>query len=168
MANGKELLVDSVAESFKSLIPKRTERMFHVFLKLEQIFPGGDITYEADPFTITNADGTRETTIPDHRIIRSDGKKIYIEVTKGKKNGTDPKGRERRIMKLAAPDVTYVVLYNNALKFIQRKYEGYDFFKEEKKRKKDKESSLGVKSGCVKIDFSSPINPSNFNARRTR
>lgn len=116
-------------------IPKRTEATFCVFLL--QIYPEGTkISYEAEPFTRKNEKGEDESTIPDYKIIKPSGKTIYIEITKDRKNGSDPKERERKIMKQAAPDSPYIVLYCDALKRIQKKHRGFDFFKKEWKHKK--------------------------------
>lgn len=139
MASRKESLeVEKAAESF-NFIKGRTERIFIVFLHRVAFPDAISISYEAKTFT--SHDG-KETTKPDCEVVRRDGKTIYIEITKERRNGTDPKERERRIMREAAPNCPYVVLYNNTLKKIQEKHKGYDFFREDKRIKKRKEMDL--------------------------
>lgn len=127
------MLVERLAGRLRASIPNRTERMFYVFL--EQVFPNANISYESTAFSAI-IDGREKTTIPDFKVVRPDDKTIFIEITRDRRNGTDPKEIDRRIMKEAAPDSIYVVLYGGNLKKIQTKYEGYNFFKNEKKGKK--------------------------------
>lgn len=142
MTNRQETLrVEREAEKLEGTIPNGAERAFCVFLK--QVFPGADIVYEPEFFTATNDDGKTETTRPDFRVVRPDGKTIFIEITRNRKNGTDPKERDKMIMKKAAPNYLYVVLYADALLRIQRKNDGFDFFKKEKKKRKVPYSNKG-------------------------
>lgn len=137
MANRKEILeIKKISDSLIPNIPGRTERMFYIFLT--KIFPDSEIYYESTSFTIKNGNG-KEETVPDFKVVNPDGKTIFIEITKGRRNGSDPKERERRIMKEASPNTPYIVLYNEDLKKIQMENDNFDFFKSEKKRrKKDK------------------------------
>jgi len=114
-------------------IPKRTERIFRAYLELK--FPEAEISYEAESFSIINEFGKKETTTPDFRIVKPDGKRIFVEITKSSRNGTDPKERNRRIMKQAAPKDIYIVLYNKELKRIQRECPGFEFFKKDGRRR---------------------------------
>lgn len=129
MVNKKES-VEIASKQFK--IRDRTERIFRVFLG--KVFPDANISYEPESFSAINYHFARETTRPDFRVIRPQGKTIYIEITKDRRNGTDPKLREKEIMKKAAPNCIYVVLYGETLLKIQKKYEEFNFFKSKKKK----------------------------------
>jgi hypothetical protein len=136
MANIREALIEQQAEKFRASFPDRTVRVFRVFI--EPYFPiGTKYFYQPDEFTAI-INGKKETTRPDLKIVRPDGKKIIrMEFTKGKRNGTDPKEREKEIMKQAAPNDIFVALYCNNLKRMQMKFrdEGLNLFKDEKKKK---------------------------------
>jgi hypothetical protein len=156
MANRKES-IDIASKRYP--IRNRTERIFRVFL--DKVFPNANIAYEPEPFSAiiyrrekhpTIPDFALDpmmgaaTTRPDFRITKPNGKKIYIEITKDRKNGTDPKQDDKEIMRIAAPNYPYVVLYGDTLLSIQRKYREFNFFKSEKKKepqvissKKDKQ-----------------------------
>ena len=165
MANRKESLRIEKASRAYSNIPDMTVREFRTFLELEQIYPGADISYESASFIAKNDDGKEEETKPDLKVIRQpDNKKIFIEITKEKRNGKDPKGRERRIMRKAAPDCAYVVLYNDSLKRIQVKYKGYNFFKKENKRRVSKESSPEMKPKFIRMNPMIPSKPTGTSA----
>lgn len=161
MANRREALaVEKASERYNKL--ERTERLFRVFL--ERVFPGAEISYQAESFTAPNDNGIPETTIPDFRVIRPDGKIIFIEITKERRNGIDPKERDRKIMKKAAPNSPYVVIYADTLKKIQAKYKGFDFFKSEKRKKIIKESLPEMKPRIVKTKATreAPPVPANY------
>lgn len=56
-------------------------------------------------------------------------------------------------MKEAAPNYPYVVLYGDTLKKIQRKYKGFNFFKNEKKKRRGRELSPKIKPRFVRVNF---------------
>jgi hypothetical protein len=178
MLNRKES-IEIASKQFH--IRGRTERIFRVFLG--EVFPDANISYEPEAFSATTYRHEKHPTIadfalspmmgtattrPDFRVIKPNGKKIYIEITKDRKNGTDPKLRDKEIMKKAAPNCAYVVLYGGTLMKIQKKHAEFNFFKEERKIKIADDLSPKKKPKCIKVDFAAHIRPSNFNAGRGR
>jgi hypothetical protein len=152
MANIKEARMERAAKKFEKSIPDRTVRMFRVFI--EESYPEGTVfLYQSESFT-ANIDGKEETTCPDLKIVRPGGKKIIrVELTKSKRNGTDPKERERKIMKQKAPNDIFVALYCDNLKRIQTKHKdgGLNLFKVEKKKKTYRNKPLASAPQPIKV-----------------
>jgi hypothetical protein len=158
MVNMKEAPMERAAKKFESSIPDRTVRMFRVFI--EPYYPEGtEFFYQSEPHTAT-IDGKEETALIDLKIVRPNGKKIIeIEITKSKRNGTDPKERERKIMKQKAPDRIFVPLYCDNLKKmeIKNKDKGLNLFKNEKK-KRYKNIPLKSAPQPIKMPHTSNVN----------
>ena len=150
MSNRKEFfLIEREAEKYRTAIPDRTERIFYLFLK--QTYKDARISYEARTFSAF-IDGKMRTTKPDFEIVESDGKITFMEITKSRKNGTDPKEIDKKIMEIAVPNCPYLVFYAGELKQIQRENPPYDFFKS-KKRKREKIKLSSKKRNALPVKF---------------
>ena len=80
---------------------------------------------------INNENGKPEGTIPDFFVqnTTSPHKGVFVEITTASGDSqTDPKVKQRRVMKSAAPNDRYVVLYREHLERIQEAYPDIDFF----------------------------------------
>ena len=89
---------------------------------LRERFPDAKIEYEPQTFMSTrDEDGLPEGTTPDWRIEFPNGRIVFAEVTSAEKNGTDPKEKQKRVMKRSAPGIYYFVFYRQQLKLLQTK-----------------------------------------------
>ena len=99
-----------------------SERRFAKFLL--QTNPGLIIEYEPEIFSYVDENGKLKLTIPDFVIINprqgESARKTYVEITLAQLNGSDPKARQKEVMKNAAPDIHYTVLYAHNLKSVQK------------------------------------------------
>ncbi len=93
-----------------------TETRFASFLRRKQ--PHSKIRIEPHEFRTTFDDGTTKSTVPDIYLEKKDGTIIYIEITHQELNGTDPKEKQKELMRTGFPDTRYVVLYQHNLQNI--------------------------------------------------
>lgn len=93
------------------------------------------IIYEPRKFEYTFPDKTTQATVPDFLIInpRNSNQSVYVEITCSKRGTqSDVKERQKKVMKRAAPDVRYIVLYREHLMNMQRKNAAFDPFRQTK------------------------------------
>ncbi len=85
-------------------------------------FSNARITYEPAEFS-ADIEGKTRSTIPDFQIdYLNTGRSVYVEITAAKRTEGDPKARQKKVMRQAAPDIKYIVLYRDCLERIQNKY----------------------------------------------
>ncbi|MEK7517430.1 MAG: hypothetical protein AAB583_02680 [Patescibacteria group bacterium] len=100
-----------------------------LYLLLRNKLSGAEIRYEPYEFEHTTEDGKTEKTIPDFYIRKPNGAVTIIEVTAALWSpANDPKEKQKRIMREAAPNTKYVVLYRHNLTSIQSKHPEISFF----------------------------------------
>lgn len=81
--------------------------------------------------------GDKKGTVPDFGLQKpNDTTTTLLEITTNRRNGTDPKERQRIVMQLAqVPNVRFVVLYRNNLRNIMRKHPEVNFFRTKRIKK---------------------------------
>lgn len=134
----KERIIDLGGTEDVTQIPGISEQQFFIFLNKK--LPNSKIIYQPFQFQIQDEDGRIRGTIPDFLIIKPDGTKIFVEITSAQLNGSDPKEKQKRVMRMVAPGEKYRVLYRHNLENIQRLHPEISLFSARKIRKD--ESSL--------------------------
>jgi len=110
------------------------EQQFFLLLKAK-LPQRTTVDYESQIFISSNGGGRIEATVPDFIITKPNGVKIAIEITTENQNGTDPKEKQKRVMRTVAPELRYVVLYRENLMAIQRRHPEFNFFNGKKIKK---------------------------------
>lgn len=108
-------------------IPGAMEKQFFLYLMRKHAGQGAKIVYEPHVFKIYDRNGNAESTTPDFLVEMPDGTRSYIEITTRELDGTDPKGRQKRIMS-HFPEIDYRVLYRKDLMGIQEKDPRFSFW----------------------------------------
>ena len=83
------------------------------------------ITYEPMEVSYFDERGIERKTIPDFTVENPHSpngrdRTTYVEITLAAFNGKDPKGKQKEVMRNAAPNARYIVLYEQNLRAIQR------------------------------------------------
>ncbi len=112
-------------------------------------FPHLRIIIEPTFFKTTDDQGRiLSGTIPDFYIENPRNPRvggIFVEITLGYVNGTDPKARQKRVMAREAPAERYVVLYRNNLAAIEGGHLGVDLtFNSSSLTLRDRMMSAGI------------------------
>ena len=100
-----------------------------IFATLLLLAPNLEIIYEPTRFEHQNGGVVPDATVPDFRVTNlQTGIETFIEITRSFRNGNDPKKRQKRIMREAAPDTRYIVFYGEKLRALQDRRPEFNFF----------------------------------------
>jgi hypothetical protein len=112
--------IQSPEDILKIKKPHYSEREFArlLFEKTEL-----EIYYESTQFEYQNRRDESPATVPDFRVVNlTTGVETFIEIT----TSTNGKGKQKSVMKEAAPDTHYVVFHRDKLEAIQNKFPEYN------------------------------------------